>query len=693
MEIKTKYQLNNCLNQLSEIANYSPIYIYIYSSSKNNKIVDETTIEEWISRKHSTDGFTRGALIEHKLDLDHKTDGLKKAKDQLFNKYPEKLKNNGEFLPRYRIALSQINGSCYIYDALNNNNLIEEINYIEQPKELLKYLESNENIKYDVNEDNILGLADKYYSSNPNAKKIDFFGDHKTKGFIRIENDKFNVYKGDDKSFKHMMDVLNDPTSQKVLGAYYTPDQYTKLATNMVREAIQNSKNEGYDNYIILDRCSGTGNLEKFFSDEELKHCILNTYETKEWLILKALYQNKVFSIIPPTYIKEENNSFLMEGGDALSNKCTNQILESINDFKNKNSVSKLAIIFLENPPYSDSTSNSDKRYTNSNNRSNKTYIKDLMKGYGSQSNDLLNQFIWSANNLFEWYAYVLFAPVKYFKSFQNKYILEKEFKKGYILNRKHFHASESGVSLVYWKNKHMIYDEFTLENPHSISDTNSNIVVKKIKSKISILIKESKKNDEKFLAEMVVQLQIHRQHGMLQTKFLKKGNVKYTKIYEDNLLENLPLFAANFFPLKDFTQKEVLFKSGDLNFAYLKDKQFLQDCLIWTLMTHKQRCEPNSEFYKQGYKKLKLNQNSHKSLWKKWNDLKKEIENEKLKPSNSLYHIDKEYDISDINLDTKKPTWVRVNLHSCISDLKKELDDFYEENIKSKMLKYELVK
>jgi hypothetical protein len=65
---------------------------------------------------HSTDGFTRGSLIELKLNLGSSTYGLSKARKQLFVEYPIKLINAGEYLPKYRIAVDLNNGKCIVYD-------------------------------------------------------------------------------------------------------------------------------------------------------------------------------------------------------------------------------------------------------------------------------------------------------------------------------------------------------------------------------------------------------------------------------------------------------------------------------------------------------------------------------------------------------------------------------------------------
>ena len=93
----------------------------------------------------------------------------------------------------------------------------------------------------------------------------------------------------------------------KRIRSIYTHPLYSKKALELVRVAI-NRVPEGND-YIILDRCAGTGNLEEFLTDEELSHCILSTYEYYEYKVLQERLGDKVRFIIPPiekedTYLK-----------------------------------------------------------------------------------------------------------------------------------------------------------------------------------------------------------------------------------------------------------------------------------------------------------------------------------------------------------------------------------------------------
>lgn len=70
---------------------------------------------------------------------------------------------------------------------------------------------------------------------------------------------------------------------------------------------------------------------------------------------------------------------------------------------------------------------------------------------------DFANRFIWSA---YKYYlvkpndSYVVFSPVKYFKSLGIIQDDNKKFIKGYLFNRKWFHATPSGRFMFHRENK-----------------------------------------------------------------------------------------------------------------------------------------------------------------------------------------------------------------------------------------------
>ena len=82
---------------------------------------------------------------------------------------------------------------------------------------------------------------------------------------------------------------------KKKYGVFYTPDYAVEKSTTYLRNIISQLP----DDYVIVDRCCGTGNLEKFLTDEELSHCVLNTINYAEKTTLKGLYEGRVKAILP----------------------------------------------------------------------------------------------------------------------------------------------------------------------------------------------------------------------------------------------------------------------------------------------------------------------------------------------------------------------------------------------------------
>lgn len=149
----------------------------------------------------------------------------------------------------------------------------------------------------------------------------------------------------------------------------------------------------------------------------------------------------------------------LVIGGDALAEdflsipmetEGKHDTLQEIIDDKN------VAIIGYENPPYSSELARAQEGNVKSKDKF--SYIRKLMSneftGDSNHAKDLLNQFVWS----FEKYFmrgnndyYVLFAPVKYWKSVG---LMKKVFIDGFLANRGNFKAQESSVLVALWKNE-----------------------------------------------------------------------------------------------------------------------------------------------------------------------------------------------------------------------------------------------
>ena len=219
-------------------------------------------------------------------------------------------------------------------------------------------MKENVFFKINIDEDCIVGWAKTYYSQNPGSRKEDFLGDdtgvHNTIGEIRRPNrlkDYILPYEGKSNvKFSYLMDKLNDDIQKKNLGAFYTPALYCEKAAELVRKAIERVP-EGND-YIILDRCAGTGNLELGLTKDERSHCIVSTIEYYEYKVLQENIGFEVRHIIPAYETDETFDRGLVNESDALKQSFyENEVIKQYVDNP------QCTIILFENPPYAETTS------------------------------------------------------------------------------------------------------------------------------------------------------------------------------------------------------------------------------------------------------------------------------------------------------------------------------------------------
>ena len=289
------------------------------------------------------DGVVRGNLIEFKTMIENLNMVLSQA-----IKYLSSMRIKGRPVPANIVLVSLNNTTAYVYHsadylddiekvysgAASRNNekfvagdCICKIDY-SNPKEesdLIGTLRTNNYTKIHINEDCIVGWANFYYKQYPNETKASFIGDEtgKTQIIGEIRNptrfrDYIYPYKGkSNERFRYLMDRLNDDLHKKNLGAFYTHPVYAEKSLELVRKAIARVP-KGND-YIIIDRCAGTGNLEACMTDEELSHTIVSTYEYYEYKVLAETLGNKVKEIIPPTEKTDTFNGGMVRGANALS--------------------------------------------------------------------------------------------------------------------------------------------------------------------------------------------------------------------------------------------------------------------------------------------------------------------------------------------------------------------------------------
>lgn len=672
----------------------------------------------------NTDGRYKGNLIEFKLVFTN----LKKHKEQVA-RYIEAYNSFALPIPKYSYLIS-INERKYI--KINNASRREvKTGSWTNPSDFLKeFTNQDEYIKGWINEYSIVAYNNKLCTEYKRfiKNKEDVKNEFIYPKFLNIQpfdwekqitlenNDKNNI------GWLHFnMNMLGPFLLKKQLGAFFTPEEYVKIATEMVRDAIKKVP-KGND-YIIFDRCAGTGNLERFLYADELSHCVLNTYDYTEWTTLKGLYDGRVKMIIPPTRQRMDLNKGLLTDGDALSeefyNFCFNSgqigFFDKIYEKQSQKLASwlkddKMTIIMLENPPFVEpqgGASQGKPTFT----IKDKFLYKEMAK-YRFETKNVNraseNLFIWSGFKYFlkqPTDSFILFSPIKYWKS---QHIIDKTFVRGYICNRLKFNASEGGIVLIEWQNKENNNETLIVE-----SDLGKRII-KKIHSNPSKLLQDSKANDA--IAYLFNLSNIPKSdNGKLindinsYTNYLKVQ--KAYKLAEDNILSQLPLWIANCYEYADYTEREVIMKTADKEYEYTRNKTFLYKCFLWAGISQMNRCisknnlknefcfgqKTKADKILKKYKKDTLD----KSLLNIWFKILKRIKNTSEYNPNwnyGLYQIDK-----DINIKIGSGTFNKKNeeimipkyrdLDEMVHSLKQELKIYYDKELKPKLFKYELLK
>ena len=705
-----------------------------------------------------------------------------------------KMRLRGESIPSGILLLDQEKTRVYVYATKDFMKDIQkayvgererdekhcplaEFDYSSDAKRLHKLLshevarESDWYVPIDLDEDCIVAWAQRYYRELPNATKGDFLGDGtgkiNQKGEIR-EPRQFqgliNPYpEATNEKFQYLMDCLNERLKKKDLGAFYTPAPYCEKAAELVLKAVELVP-EGND-YIILDRCAGTGNLEMALygkydqnGDELISHCVVSTYEYYEYKILLERVGSDVRKIIPQS---EEDLIFengKVKNADALSRDyIENTILRKyVED-------SKCTIILLENPPYADSSAadnfeegnRSRKARSNRRNLYVAEQFRNNIKKYKtmqSSARELSNLFIWSGFEYFlrqETDSYVVFSPVKYFKSVG---LVKKHFVEGYAFNRKHFHATTSVISCVLWSNAQEERREwelkaFDIEEGHCV-DLHRTIVIK------AVSLPPSKYADNRrFDADVETNVScasdgypisgyayrvgrrpIYNENiigYMTAINFpIKAVNYRLTRcntkseleqsfgfhLRKDNYLTKLPVWCAKFYNQENWYDKDVYFTTADGGRAYEGDAELKKACLIYTCLSNQNKClsfwGADGRFYRNelcfddtrgdtvataDLKKMCLDDKEQEllRLWREILSRAKRSADYREELTYGVYQITKELNVSHVkgNGSLKKTGYEDPELNEKLGILRDELKQYYKTHIESKLFLYELLK
>ncbi len=742
------------------------------------RVSSELNIDEILA--DNNDGVINGNLLEFKL---HVTD----LNTVLFQciKYLSALRIKGKPVPA-NILIIDLNAAAawlfysatylsdiekvYVGGASKDNigfigNSADKVLHYNNPldaESVIALLKENNFTKIHIDENCIVGWATSFYKAVPTARKEDFLGDdagkHKTIGEIRkpVHFSKYIYpYTGrTNVKFNYLMDKLNDTLQKKNLGAFYTNKLYAEKSLELVRTAIARVPN-GND-YIILDRCAGTGNLEKGMTDEELSHCVVSTIEYYEYKVLQELIGSKVRHIIPPIETAETFNAGLVAGGDALSQEyIENPVIQQYVDNP------KCTIILFENPPYAETTSLEHQRTKQAKNSSawkNSFAVKAMKKEVkGTVSNDLGNAFIWSG---FKYYmrqptdSYIVYSPVKYWKA---QHLIDKEFLGGYAYNRRHFHTNiDACIMVALWGNNDANNEEITLQGfdiqqDGTLTDA-VELTVRKVHELYSTKYYEKASfEDAKYdgiliglnglEAESNVKKRIKPMYSRYMVGYLVADSVGFDNpdakssllvagryngngcyIRKDNYLQKLPMFCASRYITynRAWTERSRIMKSGDGADRFARDvsngklHQFLLKCLLFTCteMQNHMRTFTGSDgrFYRnelcldatngetiaiRDLNNLKKNKKEVSILYQ-WNTVlkyAKQTENYNSELTYGVYQIFAELDRSHKDDITGNTIWDNVELHTALQSLKTLVKDYYNSEIVPVLFEYEFLK
>lgn len=704
----------------------------------------------------NTDGVIRGVLFEHKPVINSAAAPLNRVLGQAI-KYLSKKRINGIDVPDTIILISQNDEVAYHFrsenylkeiheyyysSASNDNDFsvdvagMETINYGRDGFDRIKELiETSDYISVDVDVNNIIALARRFYSENKNKTKNDFLNEIRNPTFFKYLN-AYTKEIDDNSEFGYIMDKLNDDMLQQEIGAYYTPVEYSEKSLELLRKAISEVP-EGND-YIIIDRCAGTGNLEEKMTEEELKHCILNTYEYFEWLELRRHYEDRVLYVVPKSAATYVRGQGVIKEGDALTEDFYND--ENIRKYINN---PKISVIVFENPPYFSGTNNQAAIVVNAasgeggKKRSMKAVetnwiIERMVKeGYNKSSiANTVRQFIWSAYKDYlrqDGDCLIVYSPASYFNwyNIQSK-TKHLKFDKGFGFNRKHFHASNALVTCIKWDFDSK-YDSLTdeqLEFPLELFEINNQSQVIKYVEKENIIIKKSFTSPSAYFSckektdafACLVNNGVAPKTGLacLYSIADSTGRSNESFLNLNNYYDMLPIYIAQLtFDRNKWYNNDNTLRTFDMEYQYKNCEELLRRSFIFTCLYRNnhmvtkmdsnnklvlnQLCFDTNTIASNKLKNLTLDSRDIK-LIERWKSLLSFAKSTQLYKANykyGVYQIMNELDTyqevkKGINIEKK---YDNPDLHNNIIQLNKDVKKYYDELIEPLLFEYELIK
>lgn len=357
----------------------------------------------------------------------------------------------------------------------------------------------------------------------------------------------------------------------------------------------------------------------------------------------------------------------------------------------------------------------------------------------------MANLFIWSG---FKFYikqdtdSYILFSPIKYWKS---QKIIAKEFIKGFVFNRKHFHATASAVVCALWSGKESM-DSVIGTQAYDIDKDNLLVDMGRYDIKqVSTLLSEyydkrsfatdssgivcamdgsegigKKVRIKPICNENIVGYMITQSFGFENPRLatnlticpMYNGNGFYLR--SDNYLCKLPLFCAGKYYIEDsWIENGTVYKSFDAGDKFIRDKDFLKSCLLYTCLTYYNKClsfkgsdgrdYQNQLCFDSGalalndLQGMQLN-NDERELIGLWNKILAEAKQTKSYDGYwryGVYQITKELNtFVEVGVGkNKKKVYDYPELNGDLITLRTKLKEYYKKYITPKMFEYELIK
>lgn len=367
----------------------------------------------------------------------------------------------------------------------------------------------------------------------------------------------------------------------------------------------------------------------------------------------------------------------------------------------------------IENPPFAEPQGNASKGQKTFTVKDIYIY-KEMAKHKFAKKNanrDLANMSIWKAFNVIKTDYYILYSPIKYWKS---QHIIDKTFIKGHCCNREYFNASAGCITLTLWENRDKENSRLNFTNDFN-QNTGTTVITKQFKNPVELL-KDSRQEPFVYLfnlsnipksdnGKLVNNIEAYAKYSKTQKAY---------KLGEDNILQQLPLWVANCYECKNYTEIDVIMKSADGGIEYQNDTEFLRKCFIWSCLTNKSNCISNQNITNQLclyqdtnadiiLKKMGLD-DTDKNLLLTWNKLLMKIKEKEEYISYYKYglsQIEKEINI-DISSGRKDKTGKMImikkynnsgDVDDLIKQLKKQLVEYRNDFIDKKLFQYQLLK